>query len=46
MRQYVRRIKSEAHYVLESEARGGKDSKARGGYVDDSDDEEGASLSL
>ena len=31
----VRWIKSEFHDALESKDRGGKDSKDRGGYVDD-----------
>ena len=34
MRRYVRWIKIEARDALESKARGGKDSKAREGYVD------------
>ena len=42
----ARWIISKANYTLESEARVGKDSKARGGYVNDYDDEEGAILAF
>ena len=46
MRGGVRGIKTEAHDAFKAEARGGKDSKSQGGYVDDYYYEDGYSLEL